>query len=64
MKTITVAELRVRLLNELNSLDDEDLVTFGGGTLSVHRAKNRGPITGPKVIDVEFNEVFTVTIDP
>ncbi len=64
MKTITVAELRAQLLNQLNSLADEDLVTFGGGQLSLHRVKDRGPVTGRKIIDVEFNEVFVVTAEP
>ena len=63
MKTITVRELRVRLLNELNAMDDEDEVTFGGGRLSLHRPKFRGPIEGRKLLDIEFNEVYEVTVD-
>ncbi len=59
-KTITVAELRVQLLNTLNALDDDDLVSFGGGALSFYRPKDRGPVDGPRIVDVEFNEVFTV----
>jgi hypothetical protein len=64
IKTITVAELRVRLLNELNALNDNDQVTFGGGRLSLCRPKNRGPKTGAKVVDIEFNELYEVTLDP
>lgn len=63
-KNITVAELRVRLLDTLNALDDDDLVSFGGGALSLHRPKDRGPVDGPRIVDVEFNEVFTVTHFP
>lgn len=59
-KTMTIAELKVRLLNELNAMDDNDEVTFGGGQLSFHRPKDRGPITGRRMVDIEFNEVFTV----
>ncbi len=58
--TITIAELRVRLLNELNAMHDDDEVMFGGGTLSFHRPKDRGPETGRRLVDIEFNEVFTV----
>lgn len=64
MKTITVAALRMQLLNHLNSLDDNDLVTFGGGQLSLYRPKERGPVTGRKVVDIEFNEVFVITAEP
>jgi hypothetical protein len=63
-KTITIAELRLRLLNELNAMDDEDEVTFGGGQLSLYRPKDRGPVTGKRMVDIEFNEVFTVTVQP
>jgi hypothetical protein len=59
-KRITVGELRARLLNQLNALNDEDEVTFGGGQLSLSRPKNRGPREGRKLIDIEFNEIFTV----
>lgn len=61
---ITVAELRVRLLNQLNELDDDDEVTFGGGQLSLHRPKERAQTAGGKIVDIEFNEVFVVTIEP
>ena len=59
-KTITIAELRERLLNELNAMHDDDEVMFGGGTLSFFRHKDRGPETGRRLLDIEFNEVFTV----
>lgn len=61
---ITVAELRMRLLDELNKLDDNDQIMFGGGQLSLHRLKNRGPINGPQIFDIEFNEAFKVTAEP
>ena len=59
---ITIAELKIRLLNELNAMDDNDEVTFGGGQLSLYRLKDRGPSTGTRMVDIEFNEVFTVTV--
>ena len=64
IKTITVGELRVRLLNQLNALNDNDTVTFGGGRLSLYRLKNRGPKTGVQMVDIEFNEAYEVTMDP
>lgn len=63
-KTITIAELRVRLLNELNAMHDDDEVSFGGGQLSLYRPKDRGPIEGRRIVDIEFNEVFKVTSTP
>ncbi len=64
IKTITVAELRVGLLNELNALNDNDEVTFGGGRLSFSKTKHRGPKSGEKLVDIEFNEVYEVVADP
>lgn len=64
LKTITVGELRVRMLEQLSELNDDDEIMFGGGALSFYRIKNRGNRVGPQLIDVEFNEVFTVDIDP
>lgn len=63
-KTITVAELRARLLDQLNALDDNDEVFFGVGDLSLYRLKNRGHTTGPKLLQIEFNEIYSVTLDP
>ncbi len=63
-KTITVKELRARLLNELNALSDHDEVTFGGGRLSLYRTRDHGDGHGKKLINIEFNEVYEVTLDP
>lgn len=63
-KTITIAELRIRLLNELNAMQDTDEVFFGGGDLSLYRHKDRGAIGGPRLMQIEFNEVYSVTVDP
>lgn len=63
-KTITVAQLRIELLNQLNALDDTDLVYFGAGDLSLYRLKDRGPVTVPRLVQIEFNEVYSVTVDP
>lgn len=64
LKTITIGELRLRLLNELNAMHDEDEVYFGAGDLSFSRPKDRGPETGRRLVQIEFNEVYKVTFDP
>lgn len=65
MKTITAGELKLFLLPHIQALKDDDLVTFGGGQLSWYRPKLRGPSKdGKEVLDIEFNEVFTIQADP
>lgn len=63
-KTISIAELRVRMLNELNSLPDDAEVFFGDGQLSLYRVKHRGPQEGPALVQIEFNELYKITLDP
>ena len=62
-KTMTGAEVKVRLLPDLLSLRDDDEVFFGGGDLSLHRVKERGPVDGPRLVQIEFNELYTVHSD-
>lgn len=64
MKTITASELRLRLLSQLADLDDEDEVFFGSGDLSLYRVKDRGPVTGRRLVQIEFNEVYSIQADP
>lgn len=52
------------LLRELQGLPADTLVTFGQGNLSLMRIKNRGPATGPAVMNFEFSELYTITHDP
>jgi hypothetical protein len=61
LKTITVEELRKKLLNELNALPDDARVYFGNGNLSLYRPKHRGPVNGPVLLQIEFNEVYRLT---
>lgn len=61
LKTISVGELRVRLLDQLNALPDDAVVYFGAGDLSLYRPKHRGPVNGPILLQIEFNEVYRVT---
>lgn len=60
MKTITAGELKLRLARQLMALDDSTEVMIGGGALSLYRLKQRGP----NLVDIEFNEVFVIQVDP
>lgn len=63
-KTMSGAEFKARMKGLLDDLQDTDEVFFGAGDLSVHRFKNRGPVGGPKLMQIEFNEVYSVALDP
>jgi len=59
-KMMTGAELRAHLGDLLRDLKDDDMVYFGKADLSFYRLKERGPIEGPRMVQIEFNEVYTV----
>lgn len=63
-KTITVGELR----DKLAEYDRDCELTFGGGNLSLYRVKNRlyNDAAKTKVLRVqlEFNELYEITLDP
>lgn len=63
-KTISGAEFKAHMRPLLDSLADDDEVFFGAGDLSFYRPKERGPANGPRLVQLEFNEVYTVTVDP
>jgi hypothetical protein len=65
-KTITLGELRHNLTSLLELPDDTE-ITFGGGNLSFYRFKNylyRADDKTPQIVNLEFNELFEVTMDP
>lgn len=64
LKTMSGAEFKMHFGPLLASLEDDDQVFFGAGDLSFYRSKERGPVTGPRLVNIEFNEVYTVTVDP
>lgn len=64
LKTISGAEFKQRFRTLLDSLSDDDQVYFGAGDLSFYRHKDRGPINGHQLVNIEFNEVYTVVVDP
>jgi hypothetical protein len=60
-KTISGAEFKLRFRGFAESLKDDDQVFFGAGDLSLHRIKERGPVNGPRLVQIEFNEIYSVT---
>lgn len=48
----------------LDGLGDNDEVFFGSGDLSYYRHKDVGPKQGPRLVNFQFNEVYTVNADP
>ena len=61
IKYLSGAEFKLHFKELVDSLSDDDLVTFGGGDLSLYRIKERGPVEGPRKVQIEFNETYTVT---
>lgn len=60
MKSMSGAEFKERFGELIRSLKDEDKVTFGAADLSLYRLKERGPTEGPRIVQIEFNEVYKV----
>lgn len=61
--SITLDHLRSEL-RQLDGLPGDTLVTFGHGDLVFYRIKNRGPVTGTQVFNVEFSTLYRVTGQP
>jgi hypothetical protein len=57
---MTVAEFRQMIWKHLSTLPPEDEIFFGQGDLSFYRVKTRGD----HLHQIEFNQVYTVDIDP
>lgn len=62
-KTMDGATFRLHFLELAQSIRDDDQVFFGGGDLSFFRVKDRGPVEGPRLIQIEFNETYKVDQD-
>jgi len=60
VKTMLLSDL----LEQLAGHPAGTLVTFGSGDLSVLRVKDRGPVAGPPVLNIEFAELYRITLDP
>lgn len=63
IKTISGAELKLLLQDFINTLEDDAQVSFGSGDLALYRIKERGPVNGPRMVHIEFNQAYTVTMD-
>lgn len=63
-KTLSGAEFKAYFTDFLRDLNDDDEIFFGSGDLSFYRIKDRGAKTGPRLIGIEFAEVYSVTVDP
>lgn len=59
-KTISGAEFKLRFLDPCKNINDDDEVFFGAGDLSLYRLKERGPVSGPRLVQIEFNEIYSV----
>jgi hypothetical protein len=62
-KYLSGAEFKLHFAQLLRELKDNDQVTFGSGDLSLYRLKDRSPINGPRIVQIEFNETYTITSD-
>lgn len=63
MKTMSGQDFKSRFAELIASLKDEDQVIFGSGDLSFSRTKERGPKEGPRIVQIEFNEVYSVLLE-
>ncbi|MGB6054616.1 MAG: hypothetical protein WBG17_05190 [Burkholderiaceae bacterium] len=65
LKTITLGELKSKLQWVL-ALPDDTEITFGGGDLSFFTAKTSlyDAADQPKIVQLRFNEIYKVVIDP
>ena len=62
-KTITGLEFRLMFQELFENLKDDDVVYFGTGDLSVQNPKDRGPIKGPREVQIQFNELYKINPD-
>lgn len=63
IKTISGAELKLLLQDFINTLEDDAQVSFGSGDLTLYRVKDRGAVNGVRMVQIEFNQAYTVTMD-
>ena len=62
-KMMSGAEFKELFRELAQSLKDTDLVYFGNADLSLYRIKERGPVEGPRMVQIAFNEVYNIVID-
>lgn len=59
-KMMTGAEFKAEFTELVRNLKDTDLVYFGNADLSLCRIKERGPIEGPRMVQIAFNELYKI----
>lgn len=59
-KMMTGAEFKAQFAELVSDLKDNDLVYFGNADLSLYRIKERGPIEGPRMVQIAFNELYKI----
>ena len=62
-KIMTGAEFKKEFTELIHGLKDDDWVYFGGADLSFSRFKERGPVEGPRMVQIDFNEVYNIVMD-
>lgn len=60
-KMMSGAEFKAHFAQLLRELNDEDQVYFGAADLSFMQLRERGPVDGPRMVQIEFNEAYTVS---
>lgn len=62
-KMMTGAEFKAEFAQLLHELKDDDKVYFGNADLTFSRLKERGPSEGPRMVQIEFGEMYNVIRD-
>jgi len=66
--TMTVRDFKERIVSYIESMPDDAEIYFGAGDLSFHRIKPRqyedASKTVTTLLQIEFNQVYEVDIDP
>ena len=63
-KMMSGAEFKAHFRELLEDLKDTDLVYFGSADLSLYRLKERGAVDGPRMVQIEFNELYKIIGTP
>ena len=62
-KFMSGMEFRARFAHLVQTIKDEDLVYFGNADLTFSRLKERGPKEGPRMVQIEFGQMYNVIRD-
>lgn len=62
-KMMSGAEFKELFAELVRDLKDTDKVYFGNADLSFFRLKERGPVEGPRMVQIAFNELYQLVRD-